>query len=119
MMGKDGTAPPVVPLRPGEPPIAILVDYDGTIALTDVSDTVMAEHVPAIWESEAAAYDAGLVGSRRLMSSPAAVRLRSRGLGRRPPGPASGLLATRPDRPHIPVPGQSSTRLIIVTSVST
>ena len=63
----DGASPLVVPLRPDAPPLAILVDYDGTIALTDVSDTVMAEHVPAIWESEAAAYDAGLMGSRRLM----------------------------------------------------
>ena len=54
--------------RPGEPPLAILVDYDGTIAQTDVSDTVMAEHVPGIWEAEAAAYDAGLMGSRRLMT---------------------------------------------------
>ncbi len=53
---------------PGDgPPLAILVDYDGTIALTDVSDTVMAEFVDADWEAEAAAYDAGLIGSRRLM----------------------------------------------------
>jgi 2-hydroxy-3-keto-5-methylthiopentenyl-1-phosphate phosphatase len=66
--GPDGSAPPIRRLRPGEPPIAILVDYDGTIALTDVSDTVMAEHVPGIWEAEAAAYDAGLMGSRRLMT---------------------------------------------------
>ena len=64
----DGAAPPVRPLRPGEPPLAILVDYDGTIAQTDVSDTVMATHVPGIWETEAAAYDAGLMGSRRLMT---------------------------------------------------
>lgn len=64
----DGGAPPIRPLRPGEPPLAILVDYDGTIAQTDVSDTVMAEHVPGIWEAEAAAYDAGLMGSRRLMT---------------------------------------------------
>ena len=56
MMAPDGSAPPVAPLRPGEPPLAILVDYDGTVALTDVSDTVMAEHVPAIWEAQAAAY---------------------------------------------------------------
>ena len=46
VIGPDGAAPPVPPLLPGEPPLAILVDYDGTIALTDVSDTVMAEHVP-------------------------------------------------------------------------
>ena len=67
MTGPSGRAPPVPPLRPGEPPLAILVDYDGTIALTDVSDTVMAEHVPGVWEDEVAAYDAGLMGSRRLM----------------------------------------------------
>ena len=41
--GPDGTAPPIPPLRPGDPPLVILVDYDGTIAQTDVSDTVMAE----------------------------------------------------------------------------
>ncbi|HKF85325.1 MAG TPA: HAD-IB family phosphatase [Candidatus Limnocylindrales bacterium] len=62
------TAPtPVPPLQPGQPPIALLVDYDGTIARTDVSDTLMAEFVTADWESHVAAYDAGLVGSRRLM----------------------------------------------------
>ena len=62
-----GAAPPVPPLRDGEPPLALLIDYDGTIALTDVSDTVMAEYVAGGWEAEAAAYDAGLMGSRRLM----------------------------------------------------
>ena len=65
--GPEGVAPPVPALRPGEPPLAILVDYDGTVALTDVSDTVMAEHVPGDWEAAAAGYDAGLTGSRRLM----------------------------------------------------
>jgi 2-hydroxy-3-keto-5-methylthiopentenyl-1-phosphate phosphatase len=59
--------PSIPPLRDGELPLAILVDYDGTIALTDVSDTVMAEYVAGGWEAEAAAYDAGLIGSRRLM----------------------------------------------------
>lgn len=63
-----GVAPPVPPLRDGEPPLAILVDYDGTIAQTDVSDTVMAEYVSGGWEAEVAAYDAGLLGSRRLMT---------------------------------------------------
>lgn len=62
-----GAAPPVEPLVPGDVPLAILVDYDGTIALTDVSDTVMAEHVPGAWEEIAARYDEGLLGSRRLM----------------------------------------------------
>ena len=42
--------------------------HDGTIALTDVSDTVLAEHVShADWERIAAIYDAGRMGSRRLM----------------------------------------------------
>jgi len=62
-----GVAPPVPSLAAGAPPLAILVDYDGTIALTDVSDTFMAEHVTGDWEAEAVAYDAGLIGSRRLM----------------------------------------------------
>lgn len=66
-MTSPGAAPPVEPLAPGDVPLAILVDYDGTIALTDVSDTVMAEHVPGAWEEVAARYDEGLLGSRRLM----------------------------------------------------
>jgi 2-hydroxy-3-keto-5-methylthiopentenyl-1-phosphate phosphatase len=53
---------------PSAPPLAILVDYDGTVSLTDVTDVVMAEHVPGVWEQAAAAYDAGLMGSRRLMA---------------------------------------------------
>jgi len=60
---------PVEPLRPGVPPLAFLVDYDGTIALTDVSDTIMAEHVPGMWEEMAEAYDAGRMGSRRLIEA--------------------------------------------------
>jgi 2-hydroxy-3-keto-5-methylthiopentenyl-1-phosphate phosphatase len=72
--------------------LAILVDYDGTIALTDVSDTVMAEHVPAIWESEAAAYDTGLIGSRRLMETEMALV----------DAPAEALLATAATQPHDP-----------------
>lgn len=88
----DGSAPPVSPLRAGEPPLVILVDYDGTIALTDVSDTIMAEHVPQIWESEAAAYDAGLMGSRRLMEIEMALV----------DAPGEALLATAAAQPHDP-----------------
>ena len=52
--------PPVEPLAPGAAPLAILVDYDGTIALTDVSDTVMAEHVPVgAWEQARGALTKG------------------------------------------------------------
>ena len=54
-------------MEPGAVPLAILVDYDGTIALTDVGDTLMAEVAPSGWEEANADYDAGLIGSRRLM----------------------------------------------------
>ena len=101
MTRRRRSAPPVRPLRPGEPPLAILVDYDGTIALTDVSDTVMAEHVPGDWEAEAAAYDAGLDGIAPADDA-------GDGAGRRDPagaardrrGPAarSGVRAVRPAR---------------------
>ncbi len=60
-----GTAAPVEPLADGAVPLAILVDYDGTIALTDVSDTIMAEHALDAGEQMAAQYDEGLIGSRR------------------------------------------------------
>jgi 2,3-diketo-5-methylthio-1-phosphopentane phosphatase len=63
-----GLAPPITPPTDDAPPLAILVDYDGTISLADVTDVVMAEHVPGVWEEAAAAYDAGLMGSRHLMS---------------------------------------------------
>jgi 2,3-diketo-5-methylthio-1-phosphopentane phosphatase len=57
----------VPPLLAGQPPLAVLVDYDGTIARTDVSDALVAAFVTAEWKSRAAEYDAGLVGSRGLM----------------------------------------------------
>ena len=76
---------PIPPLGPGDPPLAILVDYDGTIATTDVSDSLLAEFVTADWEAHVAEYDAGLVGSRRLMeweiglirADPAALRAKA------------------------------------------
>jgi 2-hydroxy-3-keto-5-methylthiopentenyl-1-phosphate phosphatase len=60
-------APEPPPPGAGDPLLAILIDYDGTIARTDVSDTLMAEFVTEEWEARAAEYDAGLAGSRRLM----------------------------------------------------
>ena len=65
--GPLAPAPPPPPLSAGDPPLAILVDYDGTVAQTDVSDALMAELVTDEWEARAAEYDAGLAGSRRLM----------------------------------------------------
>jgi HAD superfamily phosphoserine phosphatase-like hydrolase len=67
-MTTAGGPPPIPPLVPDAPPLAILVDYDGTISLTDVTDEVMAAHVPGVWEEAAALYDAGRMGSRRLMA---------------------------------------------------
>jgi 2-hydroxy-3-keto-5-methylthiopentenyl-1-phosphate phosphatase len=66
-MSRSQAAAPPRPRQPDEPPLAFLVDYDGTVALTDVSDSVMAEFVTGEWEALAARYDAGLMGSRRLM----------------------------------------------------
>jgi 2-hydroxy-3-keto-5-methylthiopentenyl-1-phosphate phosphatase len=87
-----GLAPPIEPLAPGAAPLAILVDYDGTIALTDVSDTVMAEHVDPGWEAMAARYEEGLIGSRGLMAWEMSL-LRADG---------AELLATAARQPHDP-----------------
>ena len=61
-------APIVPPLADGLPPMSILIDYDGTISLTDVTEQILAEHVPGVWEDEEANYDAGRMGSRRLLA---------------------------------------------------
>ena len=58
---------PVPPLEPGQPPLAILVDYDGTIAQTDVSDKLMEPYVTPEWDDLGRRYDDGLIGSRWLM----------------------------------------------------
>lgn len=88
----SGGPPPIPALEPGQPPLAILVDYDGTIALTDVSDTVLAEYVTGEWEELAAAYDAGRLGSRRLMEAELAL-LRA---------DEADLLRTAAAQPHDP-----------------
>jgi 2-hydroxy-3-keto-5-methylthiopentenyl-1-phosphate phosphatase len=85
-------APPVESARPDDIPVAILVDYDGTVALTDVSDTILAEHVSGAWEPEAAAYDAGLMGSRRLMDREVGMM----------DAPEAVFLATAAAQPHDP-----------------
>jgi 2-hydroxy-3-keto-5-methylthiopentenyl-1-phosphate phosphatase len=81
--------PPPPPLEPGALPLAILVDYDGTIAVTDVSDSLMAELVTEEWEARAADYDAGLVGSRALMEWEV-------GLITRPPEELAAVAAAQP-----------------------
>ncbi len=60
---------PVPPLLPGQPPIAILVDYDGTIATTDVADKILYRFIGEKYRKDDDAYDAGLVGSRTLFET--------------------------------------------------
>jgi 2-hydroxy-3-keto-5-methylthiopentenyl-1-phosphate phosphatase len=65
---RENRAPVVPALTDGQPPMSILIDYDGTISLTDVTEQILAEHVPGVWEDEEANYDAGRMGSRRLLA---------------------------------------------------
>jgi 2,3-diketo-5-methylthio-1-phosphopentane phosphatase len=87
-----GPAPPPPPPGPGDLPLAILVDYDGTVALTDVSDTIMAEYVEGPWRELVERYDQGLVGSRDLMIWEMSLVQAS----------PERLLATAADQPHDP-----------------
>ncbi|MGD0122775.1 MAG: haloacid dehalogenase-like hydrolase [Candidatus Limnocylindrales bacterium] len=86
--------PPVAvpPLRPGRPPLAILVDYDGTIAQTDVADTILYRFIGERYTQDDEAYDAGLVGSRTLYA--AQVELL--------PGIPDDVLALAEAQPHDP-----------------
>jgi 2,3-diketo-5-methylthio-1-phosphopentane phosphatase len=74
--GGMGTAPALVagpaavpPLHAGQPPLAILVDYDGTIATTDVADAILYEFLGERLAQDNAAYSSGEVGSRSLFIS--------------------------------------------------
>jgi 2-hydroxy-3-keto-5-methylthiopentenyl-1-phosphate phosphatase len=59
---------PVPPLLAGQPPLAILVDYDGTISETDTSDAILYSILGDRFALDGADYMNGLVGSRTLMS---------------------------------------------------
>ncbi|MGD0247758.1 MAG: hypothetical protein ABSB75_01770, partial [Candidatus Limnocylindrales bacterium] len=87
------TAPAPVPaLRPGGPPLAILVDYDGTIAQTDVADKILYSFIGERYAADDAAYGSGLVGSRTLFGSQ--VKLL--------PGDPSPVVALAEAQPHDP-----------------
>jgi 2-hydroxy-3-keto-5-methylthiopentenyl-1-phosphate phosphatase len=59
---------------PGGPPIVVLIDYDGTIARSDVSDEVMWRFASReAWAPLEAAYLRGEIGSRTLLSRQAAL----------------------------------------------
>jgi 2-hydroxy-3-keto-5-methylthiopentenyl-1-phosphate phosphatase len=58
----------------GAPPLVVLIDYDGTIATSDVSDEVMWRYADrAAWAPLEAAYLAGDIGSRTLLSRQASL----------------------------------------------
>jgi 2-hydroxy-3-keto-5-methylthiopentenyl-1-phosphate phosphatase len=59
--------PPYVP--DGGLPVSFLLDFDGTISLQDVGDTILARHGPPaeVIAHKDALYDSGLIGSRELM----------------------------------------------------
>ena len=78
--------------RPDEPPLAVLVDYDGTIARVDVCDQILLTYSPDRFEAETRAYDTGLIGSREL----------ARGQVERLPGDQDLLLALAAGFPHDP-----------------
>jgi 2-hydroxy-3-keto-5-methylthiopentenyl-1-phosphate phosphatase len=86
--------PVIPPLRPGDVPLSILVDYDGTIALTDVTDVLIAEFLPpGVWTAEDDAnYEAGLMGSREIMEREIALF---------PPDP-EGMRRVAAAQPHDP-----------------
>ena len=89
-------SPDVAPLGPGDPPLAILVDFDGTIALTDVGDTLMVQFVPpAIWDELEAAYETGRMGSREIMAREIALLPRD-------PAPVLAITDAQPYDPDFP-----------------
>jgi 2-hydroxy-3-keto-5-methylthiopentenyl-1-phosphate phosphatase len=54
--------------RPDRAPVTFITDYDGTIALTDISDTILARHVHGVdWQARDDEYQKGLIGSRDLL----------------------------------------------------
>ena len=83
--------PAVPPLGPVRPAVrAAESTTTGRSALTDVADRVMAEYVTGEWEEEAARYDAGRIGSRRLMN---------REMESAPRGPSTPSMRRRPRSP--------------------
>jgi len=82
----------VPPLVPGRPPLAILVDYDGTIARTDVTDKVVYRFASERYAEDDAAYTAGTVGSRTLLGSQAELL----------PGIPDEVVALAEAQPHDP-----------------
>ena len=85
-------AAPIPSLRPGQPPLALIVDYDGTISQVDVSDRILYTLLGERYAQDDAAYTGGMVGSRTLFSSQ--VRLL--------PGDPGPVIAIAEAQPHDP-----------------
>ena len=110
--------PPRVPAAGA--PVSFLVDYDGTISLTDVGDELMAEHGPdaATMASGRRIYDDGRMGSRRLMEWDMDVltarprRAAGDGRGRPTTRASSGFVAAGARRPAPGRGGQRRLRLL-------
>jgi 2-hydroxy-3-keto-5-methylthiopentenyl-1-phosphate phosphatase len=93
---------PVPPLLPGQPPIALLVDYDGTIATTDVTDAILRHFMGERYRADDLAYDAGLVGSRTLFEEQVALL----------PGDPTEVVALAEAQPHDPTFGPFARRAL-------
>ena len=65
----DSDPAPIPALEPGQPPLAILVDYDGTISQVDVGERILYHFIGDRYAADEAAYGAGTVGSRTLFES--------------------------------------------------
>jgi 2-hydroxy-3-keto-5-methylthiopentenyl-1-phosphate phosphatase len=83
---------PVPALLPGRPPLAVLVDYDGTISLTDVSDKILYTLLGPGYAHDDAAYTAGRIGSRTLFSA----------MVEKLPGDGTASVAIAERQPHDP-----------------
>lgn len=71
-----GTVPPV---PAGAVPLSILVDFDGTVAGTDVADAVLSRHATdPDWRDKDDAYVAGRAGSRTLLAWDATILAQDR-----------------------------------------
>jgi 2-hydroxy-3-keto-5-methylthiopentenyl-1-phosphate phosphatase len=62
--GATPTAAPIPPLLHGQPPLALLVDYDGTISQVDVSEQLLTRFFARDWHDDDVDYAEGRIGSR-------------------------------------------------------
>lgn len=99
---------PVPPLLPGDPPLAVLIDYDGTISSVDVSELLLARFFTGDWHADDIEYTQGRIGSRTFfrLQTPT-FRGRSEDAaalaGAQPQDPAFAGFVRRAGELHVPV----------------